>query len=87
MTQLVRTAAPLAIAAGLTSLSGNVPRYFLERLAGVQAVGLFSLALASTAAISLFTATLSQATLARASTHFQRGNVRDALRIAFLPVR
>jgi O-antigen/teichoic acid export membrane protein len=39
--RLVWLAAPLGLTAGLISLNGNVPRYFIERIWGTEALGYF----------------------------------------------
>lgn len=68
---LVRIAWPLAFTSGLLSVSANVPRYFLQRFSGAEAVGLYSVAVAPLAFLTLFTTALGQATLARAAVLFQ----------------
>ena len=72
---LVRTSAPLTLAAGLGSLSASVPRYFLEYFRGRAAVGLFAVAMMPISLMGLFTGAVSQATLPRASLYLQLGSL------------
>lgn len=64
------------LAAGLASLSGNVPRYFLESLRGHEALGLFAVAAAPLTLLTLLTSAIGQATMPRAAVHFQKGEVQ-----------
>jgi O-antigen/teichoic acid export membrane protein len=70
---------PLALTAGLVSLGGNLPRYFLESLRGTSEVGFFAVASAPLALVTLFTGAIVQTTMARSATHFQAGEM-DAFR-------
>lgn len=65
---------PLAMAAGLTSVSANIPRYFLEGFHGKHAVAMFSVAAAPLALITVLTGAAAQATQARAAVYYQSGD-------------
>jgi O-antigen/teichoic acid export membrane protein len=69
--ELVRTSLPLTTASGLVSLSASVPRYFLEIFSGKPAVALYAVAMTPISLMGLFTGSVSQATLARASVYLQ----------------
>lgn len=87
---LMRMSMPLTLAAGVGALCGTLPRYFLERYEGADAVALFSAAMAPIALMGLFTGALSQATLPRAAVYLQSGQSRAfrsiALKLAGLNV-
>ncbi len=86
--RLTLLALPLAVTSGIASLSGNIPRYFLEALRGKDAVGFFSVASFPLGLITLFSGAIGQATLSRAAGHYQAGQVREfkalALKITLL---
>ena len=69
------SAVPLGLTTGLQSFSSNLPRYFLEAYHGQQAVALFAVASAPLSLLGLFNGAISQATMGRAATHFQEGNL------------
>lgn len=69
--KLLFLAFPLAAAAGLGSLSTNLPRYFLEHYHGGSAVAHFSVAAAPLMMLLLINGSVGQATLVRASSYFQ----------------
>ncbi|HSJ31764.1 MAG TPA: oligosaccharide flippase family protein [Longimicrobiales bacterium] len=79
---LLRTALPLAVAAGLISLSANLPRYFLDGLYGSEAVALFAVAAMPLVLLGLVGTALGQATLPRAAALLQSGNLAGFRRIA-----
>lgn len=74
--RLVATALALGLASGLSSVSANVPRYFLEGLHGDKVLGFFAVAAAPLTLLNLFTGAVSQATLARTAWYFQTGQTR-----------
>jgi O-antigen/teichoic acid export membrane protein len=78
---LARTALPLTFAAGIGSLSTNIPRYFLEATHGNVAVGLFAVAAMPLALLGLLNTAVSQTTLARAAGHVQRGELQQFSRL------
>ncbi|HET7600649.1 MAG TPA: hypothetical protein VFK09_10165 [Gemmatimonadales bacterium] len=73
---LMRTSAPLTMAAGLVSLSASIPRYVLEYFQGKSAVALFTVAMAPISLMGIFTGAIAQATLARAAVYLQGGQFR-----------
>jgi O-antigen/teichoic acid export membrane protein len=79
---LVRTALPLAATSGLISISGNIPRYFLDGMYGKEAVAIFSVAAAPLVLVGLLGTALNQATLPRAATYFQTGQFAAFRRLA-----
>ena len=81
--RLVVTALPLAIAGGLASLSGNIPRYVLEVQQGKEAVALFSVAAAPLTLLTLLLGAVSQASLARVAEYFQKGEGGAFRRLAW----
>jgi O-antigen/teichoic acid export membrane protein len=82
--RLLRTAFPLAVASGLISLSGNLPRYLLDALEGKEAVALFSVAAIPLVLVSQFSGAVAQAVLPRSATLFQTGHAEQFRRLAVL---
>jgi O-antigen/teichoic acid export membrane protein len=73
MQRLARTALPLAVASGLGSFSGNLPRYVLDAMIGKEAVAVFAVAATPLAMISLVWTAVAQTTLPRAAVYFSSG--------------
>jgi O-antigen/teichoic acid export membrane protein len=71
MKRLALTALPLAAFSGLTALSGNLPRYFLEAMHGNEAVAIYSVAAAPLMLAALLSGSMTQAALPRAAQLFQ----------------
>lgn len=71
--RLLRNGLPLAVTSGLVSLSGNLPRYFLDSFGGKDAVALFAVAATPLTVLGLANMAVSQATLPRAAQYFQTG--------------
>lgn len=84
MRRIARATVPLAVAAGLVAFSSNFPRYVLDARWGKSEVALYSVALAPVSLMGLFTGALSQATLTRAASAFQRGDAASFRRVALL---
>jgi O-antigen/teichoic acid export membrane protein len=75
ISQLARTAMPLAWTSGLISLSANIPRYFLDGMHGKESVAIFAIAAAPLILANMLVGSVAQATLPRASTFFQTGEL------------
>ncbi|CAN5653056.1 N/A [soil metagenome] len=80
--QLTRISAPLALTAGLISLSGNIPRYFLDALQGKEGVAIFAIAAAPLILANLVSGAVNQAALPRAARSFQLGDFEAFRRLA-----
>ena len=80
--RLTVLAMPLAFASGLTSILGNMPRYFLQGYQGEKAVAMFSVAAAPLALVTLLCAAISQASTARAAAYFQAGHMMSFRKLA-----
>jgi len=79
---LVWFALPLSVSSGLTSLCGNIPRYFLEYFSGRDAVGHFSVAVAPLTFTTMLQGAIAQAVMAKAACHFQNREINDFLRLS-----
>lgn len=73
--QLIWLSLPLTINSVLVSLSGYMPRYFLEYNYGKEEVGLFSIASAPLLFIALFQNSIGQAIMSQAARYFQGGEM------------
>ncbi|MEU5938169.1 oligosaccharide flippase family protein [Micromonospora sp. NPDC047548] len=65
MGRLAMVAAPLGLASGLVSLSGNLPRYFIEHILGAAALGIFAALAYIVLAANILFAAISQMLLPR----------------------
>ena len=81
MKRLALTALPLAAFSGLTSLSGNLPRYFLEGMHGKEAVAIYSVAAAPLMLAGLLSGSITQAVLPRAALLFQSRQLEGLRRL------
>jgi len=68
---------PLGLTIGLVSLSGNLPRYFLGKYWGKEAVAIFSVAAAPLNFIVIFSYSIYQAAMAKSAKYFQEKRLRD----------
>ncbi len=80
---LCRTAFPLSIVSGLTSFSGNVPRYFLQYFSGKEAVGMFSVASVPLNFVTSIQMAVGQTIMAKAAEHYQSGNEEGFNRLSW----
>ena len=74
---LCRTAFPLSLASGLTSFSGNIPRYYLQYFFGKEAVGLFSVAAVPLNFITSIQMALGNTVMGRAAVYYQTGKEKE----------
>jgi O-antigen/teichoic acid export membrane protein len=79
--QLLVLSLPLTITTVLVSISGYMPRYFLEYISGKEAVGLFSVASVPLALINLFNGSIGQTIMNRATLSFQHGKYREFIQL------
>lgn len=79
---LAWTSFPLTVASGLVSLSGNLPRYFLDAFSGKEAVGLFTVGAIPLVLVGVVNNAVSLSTLPRAATYFQGGELNPFMRLA-----
>jgi O-antigen/teichoic acid export membrane protein len=80
--RLLWTALPLTLASGLSSLSGNLPRYFLGTFDGKEAVALFTVGATPLMVVALVNTAVTQATLPRAASLLQGGEFDSFDRVA-----
>jgi O-antigen/teichoic acid export membrane protein len=71
---LARLALPLGFAAMCVSVYGNMPRYFVERSLGEQALGFFAAAAYATTAAGMVITALGQSTAPRLARYWADGN-------------
>lgn len=77
MGRLAMVAAPLGFASGLVSLSGNLPRYFIEHILGAAALGIFAALAYIVLAANILFAAISQMLLPRLTRLHAAGEFAD----------
>ncbi|GHG01482.1 sugar transporter [Deinococcus piscis] len=81
---LLRLALPLGVVIGLVSLGTNLPRLFVERLLGGEALGIYAALSYVTVAGSVFVVALGTALTTRLSQMFARGDRAGFMRLTLM---